>query len=339
MFNRRKFLTKTLLTSVGAGLGLTACGSSTSKQPQADTKAHKQNPHSKPALPIVIATWDNLPAVTAAMNTLEQGQTALDAVEAGVKVVEADPKNITVGIGGLPDRDGYVTLDACIMDSEGNAGSVSFLQKIQHPISVARKVMEETPHVMLVGAGALQFAREQGFEETDLLTAKSKKAWEKWLEEKKYQPEVNIERHDTIGMLAISADGKIAGACTTSGMAYKMHGRVGDSPIIGAGLFLDNEVGGACATGVGEMVLKTLGSFLIVELMRQGYSPQEACEEGIRRIVDKYDSYLGESYQIGYLAINMKGEHGAYSVVKGFEYSIYQEGNSETLASDFKVKE
>lgn len=338
MFSRRKFISKTFLTSIATGLGLIACETTSSDQGEAEVKAPKQNSHSKSSLPVVAATWDNLPATAAAMTVLKQGQSALDAVEEGVKVVEADPKNTTVGIGGFPDRDGFVTLDACIMDAEGNAGSVSFLQNILHPISVARKVMEDTPHVMLTGAGALQFAKEQGFEETDLLTAESKLAWQKWLKEKKYKPVVNVERHDTIGMLALSADGKMSGACTTSGMAFKLHGRVGDSPIIGAGLYVDNEVGGACATGVGELVLKTLGSFLIVELMRQGYSPQEACEEGIRRIVERYPTYMNEAFQIGYLALNMKGEHGAYSILEGFEYSIYQDEKNETIQSDSKVK-
>lgn len=339
MFTRRKFLAKTLVTSIATGLGITACESSTPESSESTPNTQKQNPHSQASLPVVAATWDNLPATTAAMAILEQNKSALDAVEAGVKVVEADPENTTVGIGGFPDRDGFVTLDACIMDAEGNAGSVSFLQNIVHPISVARKVMEETPHVMLTGEGALQFAKEQGFEETDLLTDVSKKAWQEWLIEKQYKPVVNIERHDTIGMLALSADGKMSGACTTSGMAFKLHGRVGDSPIIGAGLYVDNEVGGACATGVGELVLKTLGSFLIVELMRQGYSPQEACEEGIRRIIEKYPSYMGEAFQIGYLALNMKGEHGAYSILEGFEYSLFQQDKNQTIQSDFKIQE
>lgn len=339
MFNRRKFLTNTLFTSIAAGLGLTACDTNAAVEKELEAPPPKQNPHSKASLPVVAATWDNLPATNAAMTALKEGKSALDAVETGVKVVEADPENVTVGIGGLPDRDGYVTLDACIMDAEGNAGSVSFLQNILHPISVARKVMEETPHVMLTGAGALQFAKEQGFEEIELLTEEGKEIWQDWLQEKQYKPVVNIERHDTIGMLALSADGKMSGACTTSGMAFKVHGRVGDSPIIGAGLYVDNEVGGACATGVGELVLKTLGSFLIVELMRQGYSPQEACEEGIRRIVERYPSYLGEPFQIGYLALNMKGEHGAYAILDGFEYSIYQDDKNETIQADFKVKD
>lgn len=214
------------------------------------------------------------------------------------------------------------------MDHTGNCGSVSFLQNIKHPISVARKVMDNTPHVMLSGEGALQFALKNGFHKEDLLTDKARKRWKEWLKDEKYQPIINIENHDTIGLLAIDKKGDIAGACTTSGLAWKMHGRVGDSPIIGAGMFVDNEIGGGCATGVGEAVMKTIGSFLIVELMRQGATPQEACEEGIARIV-KNQNY--KEMQIGYLAINKKGEHGAYAVHKGFDYALHQNGKNQMI--------
>jgi N4-(beta-N-acetylglucosaminyl)-L-asparaginase len=237
---------------------------------------------------------------------------------------------MSVGLGGLPDREGKVTLDACIMDETGNCGSVSFLQHIKHPISVARKVMDETPHVMLSGEGALQFALEQGFPKEDLLTEKAEKRWREWLKESEYKPIINVENHDTIGLLALDKKGDISGACTTSGLSWKMHGRVGDSPVIGAGMYVDNEVGGCCATGVGEAVLKTLGSFLIVELMRQGASPQEACEEGIARIV-KNQNY--KDMQIGYLAINKKGEHGAYAVHPWFNYALYQKGENRMIDS------
>ena len=203
--------------------------------------------------PIVICTWDFYNASARAWEILKDGGSSLDAVEQGVMVEEADVQNQTVGVGGRPDRDGRVTLDACIMDKDGNCGAVLCLQHIAHPISVARKVMEQTPHVMLAGKGAEQFAYEQGFEKTDLLTEKSKQEWLEWKKSSKYQPIINIENHDTIGMLAIDKNGDISGACTTSGMAYKMAGRVGDSPIIGAGLFVDNEVGGATATGRGPV--------------------------------------------------------------------------------------
>lgn len=273
--------------------------------------------------PIVIATWNVENATSKAWEVLKSGGSSLDAVEQGVMIEEADVKNQSVGKGGRPDRDGNVTLDACIMDSEGNCGAVLCIENIVHPISVARKVMEDTPHVMLAGKGAEQFAYEKGFKKENLLTEKSKQEWLEWKKTAQYKPIVNIENHDTIGMLAIDNKGNISGACTTSGMAYKIAGRVGDSPIIGAGLFVDNEVGGATATGVGEEVVRTVGSFLIVELMRQGKSPQEACEEGVRRIIKKNKNKL--DFQIGFIAINKKGETGGYCIQPGFSYRTYSE--------------
>ena len=301
------------------------------------SKIRIENNYSKKGVPIVISTWKHgIDANEGAMQILKTGGRAIDAVEAGVKISEADPNVTSVGYGGLPDREGNVTLDACIMDENGNCGSVSFLKNIKHPISVARKVMEETPHVMLSGKGALQFALEKGFHKEDILTRKAEKRWRERLKDSKYQPIINIENHDTIGLLAIDKYNNISGACTTSGLAWKMHGRVGDSPIIGAGMFLDNEIGGACATGMGEAVLKTLGSFLIVELMRQGASPQEACEEGVDRII-KNQKY--ENMQIGYLAINKNGEHGSYAIHPGFNYALYQENANSLINSYSYIKE
>ena len=287
-------------------------------------------------IPIAICTWDFGNATAKAWEVLEKGGNALDAVHQGVMVEENDLNNSTVGNGGRPDRDGNVTLDACIMDKDGNCGAVLAMQNIANPISVARKVMEETPHVMLAGKGAEQFAYEQGFEKTDLLTEESKQAWVEWKKTSQYKPIINIENHDTIGMLAIDADGDIAGACTTSGMAYKMAGRVGDSPIIGAGLFVDNEVGGATATGVGEEVVRTVGSFLIVELMRQGKSPQEACEEGVKRIIAKNKDK--QDFQIGFIAINKKGETGGYCIHPGFTYRTYTKEGHVNNPSDSYLK-
>ncbi|MEX0291144.1 MAG: isoaspartyl peptidase/L-asparaginase family protein [Flavobacteriaceae bacterium] len=286
----------------------------------------------EPTIPITIATW-NVPNATAkSWEVLDRGGNALDAVEQGVMIEEADVNNQTVGKGGRPDRDGRVTLDACIMDKDSNCGAVLCMENIAHPISVARKVMEETPHVMLAGKGAEKFAYEQGFKKEDLLTEKSRSEWLEWKKTSKYQPIINIENHDTIGMLAIDKNGDIAGACTTSGMAYKIAGRVGDSPIIGAGLFVDNEVGGATATGVGEEVVRTVGSFLIVELMRQGKSPQEACEEGVRRIIAKNKDKL--DFQIGFIAVNKKGETGGYCIQPGFTYRTYNEKGHVNNPSD-----
>lgn len=288
--------------------------------------------------PLVVSTWDfGKTANIAAWEVLEKKVRAVDAVEAGVRVPEADPKNQTIGYGGLPDRDGYVTLDACIMDEFYNCGSVMALQHIMHPISVARLVMEKTPHIVLVGDGALQFALANGFKKENLLTPESEKAWKEWLKEAKYEPEMNIENrlfdkdkdpmpggpdnHDTIGMLAMDAKGNLGGACTTSGMAFKMHGRVGDSPIIGAGLYVDNEVGAATSSGVGEEVIRIVGSHLVVELMRQGYTPEAACKEAVLRII-KRNPEKSKKIQVGFVALNKKGECGAYALQKGFSYSV-----------------
>ena len=273
--------------------------------------------------PIVVSTWDfGIGANAEAWKILSKNGRALDAVEAGVQVPESDPKITTVGFGGLPDRDGRVTLDACIMDEFANCGSVACLEHIVHPISVARKVMEKTPHVMLVGDGALQFALANGFKKENLLTVESEKAWKEWLKKAEYKPIANIENHDTIGMLALDANQNLSAACTTSGMAYKIHGRVGDSPIIGAGLFVDNEIGAATSTGVGEEVIRICGSHLVVELMRQGNSPQEACELAVKRIV-KNQPKKSKEMQVGFLAVNKNGELGAYALQKGFTYAVY----------------
>lgn len=282
----------------------------------------------KDAFPAVISTWDNRRANAAAWAVLAAGGRALDAVEAGARVPEADPKDTSVGYGGFPDRDGHVALDACIMDEFGNAGSVCFLEHIMHPISVARRVLERTPHVMLAGEGALQFALSEGFKKENLLTDVARKAWEEWLVTADYKPVINFERHDTIGMVALDAQGRIAGACTTSGLAFKMRGRVGDSPIIGAGMFADNEVGAAAATGLGEIVLRTLGSFLLVEEMRRGRHPQKAAEIVIRRIARKYPQQAAEN-QVGFVALDKKGRHGAFSIQPGFNYAIYQRGENK----------
>ena len=281
--------------------------------------------------PVVISTWNfGLQANEAAWASLSKGGKALDAVEAGARVPEGDPKETSVGLGGLPDREGHVTLDACIMDENGNIGSVAFLEHIVHPVSVARKVMEKTPHVMLVGEGALQFALANGFKKEKLLTKESEQAWKEWLKEKKYKPIANIENHDTIGILALDANGNLSGACTTSGMAYKMRGRVGDSPIIGAGLYVDNEIGAATSTGVGEEVIRIVGCHLVVELMRQGNSPEVACKLAVERIIQKNPD-KAKTIQVGFLALNKNGEYGAYCLQKGFTFAVYQPtGNTLT---------
>lgn len=293
-----------------------------------------ENAEVKTVKPIVLSTWDfGIEANKAAWQVLSSGGRALDAVEAGVKVPEADPNERSVGLGGRPDRDGHVTLDACIMDEHANIGSVACLEHIVHPISVARAVMEKTPHVMLTGEGALQFALAQGFKKENLLTPESEKEWKEWLKTSQYKPVVNIENHDTIGMIAMDANGNLSGACTTSGMAFKMHGRIGDSPIIGAGLYVDNEIGAATSTGHGEEVIRIAGCHLVVELMRQGKKPEQACKEAVERVIrlQKSRNKNIKDIQVGFIAINKKGEHGAYCVQSGFTYAVYSNETGNKL--------
>ena len=329
---RRKFLKNASLSGIGLSLGSTFANSNYS------TKVNPISTNSdKPSLPVVIATWHVPNATAKAMEILQNNGNVLDAVEQGCMVEEADIKNSTVGKGGLPDRDGNVTLDACVMDKNGNCGSVVYLQNITHAVSVARKVMEDTPHVMLAGEGAKQFAISKGFQAENLLTESSKKAWKEWKVKSEYKPIINIENHDTIGMLAMDKNGDISGACTTSGLAYKMGGRVGDSPIIGSGLFVDNQVGACVATGLGEEVVKTVGSFLVVELMRQGKSPQQACEEAILRIVNKPNSNY-KNFQVGYIAMNKKGETGSYAIHQWFSMTKFQDEKNEQIQSDYFLK-
>ncbi|MBN8718794.1 MAG: N(4)-(beta-N-acetylglucosaminyl)-L-asparaginase [Sediminibacterium magnilacihabitans] len=322
MLHRRRFL------QLGS-LGLSAFSfSSFRSMPTASRK------------PIVISTWDaGIEANKAAWKVLRNGGRALDAVEQGVMVTESS-LNCCVGLGANPDRDGHVTLDACIMDEHANCGSVAFLERIKHPISVARRVMEKTPHVMLVGEGAQQFAVAEGFPlEPDKLSDDAKKSYENWLKKSEYKPVINIENskkstaailtrlengdwnHDTIGMVAMDAEGNLSGSCTTSGMAFKMRGRLGDSPIIGAGLYVDNEVGAATATGQGEDVIRICGTHLVVELMRQGLSPENACKKAVERII-RIKGAKAKEIQVGFIAINKRGEYGGYCIQKGFNFAV-----------------
>lgn len=303
--------------------------------------------------PVVISTWDaGIEANKEAWKILREGGRAFDAVEQGVMQTESTI-NCCVGLGGNPDRDGTVTLDACIMDEYGNAGGVLALERIKHPISVARRVLEKTPHVYLVADGAQKFAVEQGFPlEPAVLSEEAKKEYQKWLQKSAYKPKVNIEQtqsgkgqsafvpgrlsggafnHDTIGMIALDANGNLSGSCTTSGMAFKMRGRVGDSPIIGAGLFVDNEIGAAVSTGLGEEVIKICGTHLVVELMRQGYTPLNACKEAVRRIVKHNGEKKAREIQVGFLALNKNGEYAGYAIQSGFSYAVCDSDNSNIL--------
>ena len=282
-----------------------------------------------------ISTWKTTEANQKAGQMLDKGEHALDAAVAGVAIEEENPKNTTVGYGGAPDRTGKVTLDACVMNHLGDCGSVVAVENIVNVARLAKDVMEKTPHVMLSGKGAEEFAISQGYKKTDLLTDQSKKEWEEWLKDQDYRPIINIENHDTIGMLCIDKNNNLSGACTTSGLAYKMKGRVGDSPIIGSGLFIDNKIGGAVATGLGEEVVKTVGSFLVVELMRQGLSPQEACEKAVKRIVS--NNSQENKFQVAYIAMNKKGEVGSYSIEPGFTYMDYVNGENKEIFSNSEL--
>lgn len=327
MSTRRKFLQSSVFSSVAVLFGKTGFAAN-----ETDTVVTGN--------PIVISTWDaGINANKGAWQILGKGGRALDAVEAGVMVTEAE-QSCCVGLGANPDREGIVTLDACIMDEHANCGSVAFLERIKHPIAVARRVMEKTPHVMLVGSGAQQFAVAEGFPlEEQKLSEDAKKAYQEWLKKSEYKPVINIENskgqgtfaaaqlksgewnHDTIGMVAMDTYGNLSGSCTTSGMGFKMRGRLGDSPIIGAGLFVDNEVGAVTATGQGEDVIRMSGSHTVVELMRQGLSPEAACKKAVERII-KIKGDKAKEIQVGFIAINKKGEIGAYCIQKGFNYAV-----------------
>lgn len=336
MSDRREFIKKAALGSVGLSTGISCTEYSRNKKEViADAK--------KQLKPLIISTWNHgLAANAEAWKQLKNGSSSLDAIVAGVGISEADPEVQSVGYGGLPDKEGKVTLDACIMNHKSDCGSVSFLQGIKHPIAVAKKVLDNTPHIMLSGKGALKFALSQGFKEENLLTEKSEMKWKKWLNHSNYKPIINIENHDTISMLVLDENGNLSAGCTTSGAAWKMHGRVGDSPIVGAGLFLDNQVGAAAATGLGEAVIRTSGSAMVVEQMRLGKSPTEACKTIVERVYNLHKNHKDMSYlQVGFIAVNKQGDYGGYSMRSGFNYAIHDEtdkGNRIENAS-FKIED
>jgi isoaspartyl peptidase/L-asparaginase-like protein (Ntn-hydrolase superfamily) len=278
-----------------------------------------------PSAPLALATWKfGLTAMTVAAPMLAAGADTLDAAEKGVNAVELDPSVTSVGYGGYPNSEGEVETDAAVMTSNPHRyGAVAALRGIATPCSVARRVMEKTPHCLLAGEGARKFALEQGFTERNMLTPKAKEAWEKWKAAGGNKP----AGHDTIGFIARDKKGGMAAVLSTSGLAWKLPGRVGDSPIGGAGLFVDAEAGAACGTGVGEEVMRTAGCAVIVELMRRGIKPQAAVEEALRRILRTSPSAAGNpKVQVGYLAFNLKGEVGAASLAPGFDYAIWREG-------------
>lgn len=352
---RSEFLKTLGLGALGSLIATGAEGASGARNPQRAARsgaegARNQQPVASdgaegaraagagPSSAMSIGTWPFAEHTTrAALEAMQMGSSALDAVELGVKICEADPRERSVGLGGRPDRDGRVTLDACIMDHLGNIGAVAACEQVVHVSSLARAVMERTPHVMLVGDGATQFAREQGFPLQNLLVPESEAEWKKWLEKAEYQPIPNIENHDTIGQLTLDAEGRLAGCCTTSGMAFKMHGRVGDSPIIGAGLYVDGEVGAATATGHGEEVVRTVGSFRVVAAMKAGKSPQQACEDAVREIHQLFVR-RGKPWadtQIGFIAMDLKGRVGGFALRPGFSYAVATAKGVEVRPSAF----
>jgi N4-(beta-N-acetylglucosaminyl)-L-asparaginase len=327
MQHRRSFLKKTL-----AALGAIPIFNSLQSFGAAPIMASKPNG-------LIISTWyAGINANKAAWTIINKKGKAIDAVEAGVKVTELE-KNCCVGLNGRPDKDGFVTLDASIMDDKNRCGAVAMLQHIKHPISVARAVMEKSPHVLLAAEGALQFAMQHGFKkEKRGLEKESEKQYRKWLKKSKYKPIINIEggkaNHDTIGMLAQDKFNNISGSCTTSGMAYKLHGRVGDSPIIGAGLFVDNQIGACTSSGVGEEVIRIAGAHLVVEFMRNGDHPALACKKAIERIVEKSPNNLKEM-QVGFIAVNKNSQYGAYALQKGFQYAVKTDSFERLLDSEY----
>jgi len=276
--------------------------------------------------PIFIATWPfGLAACERSRSELKSSGSLLNAVERGINLTELDESVDSVGVGGLPNAEGVVQLDASFMDgTHQRAGSVAGLEGFANPISIARRVMEKTKHVMLVGQDAAKFAKQQKFEKQDLLTAKSRQRWEQWKAAQQAGTNGVDKSHDTIALLGLGADGHLCGGCSTSGLAFKLPGRVGDSPLIGGGLYVDGQVGAAGATGVGENVLRYCATFLIVEFMRQGKSPTDACEAAIRRI-SAGDGKPPSALSVNFVAVNKAGQIGAAGTDKEFVCAVVDE--------------
>ncbi|MCK4966964.1 N(4)-(beta-N-acetylglucosaminyl)-L-asparaginase [bacterium] len=336
--SRRNFIKE------GAGAGLFF--SLTNRFSQKENTAAVQRP-------VVITSGKKfgLEANEAVWEVLMQGGSALDAVEKGANTAEANPENIGVGYGGIPNEDGIVELDASVMCGKtGNAGAVGGLRNIKHPSSVARLVMERTDHVMLAGGGALEFAKAHGFKEENLLTEKTRKIWLKWKENLSpkddwFPPPGSKEKIEkpqgTINILAVDKYGDIAGITTTSGLGFKISGRLGDSPIIGAGLYVDNNVGAAGATGRGEEVIKVCGSYQIVENMRNGMTPQQACEDVCKRIIEWHKGKI--SFNDKFVAVNKAGLTGCASLIKKkntkeLTYTVYDERGNKEYFGKFIIK-
>jgi N4-(beta-N-acetylglucosaminyl)-L-asparaginase len=298
-----------------------------------------------PGTPRVVASGNGIRATDKAMEIIKAGGDPLDAVIAGVNIVEDDPNDMSVGYGGLPNEDGVVELDASVMYGPTHtAGAVAALRNIKNPSKVARLVMDRTDHVLLVGEGALKFARAHGFKEEELLTDKSREAWLRWKEtmsdrDNWFPPKTEklpedlrsvMSTYGTINCIAIDAAGRLAGVTTTSGLSWKLSGRVGDSPIIGAGLYVDNEIGAAGSTGRGEANLQTCASYRIVEAMGRGVGPEEACLKACEAIVAKTklvprlcDDQGRPKFGLNFYALNKKGEFGGACLFQGGRYAVH----------------
>jgi len=313
--SRRRFFETTAL-----GAGVLAFSPSTGQESSRD------RPYSPP---LVISTWKHgVTASRAAMKILQAGGSVLDAVERGINEVERDPEVSSVGVGGLPNEEGEVELDASIMGENLRCGSVMGLRKIATPISVARRVMEKTRHIQLAGAGALHFALKQGFPVAELLTPRSRKRWREWRDSPQRKVPGQVD-HDTVTSLALDGRRSLAAGCSTSGLAWKIPGRIGDSPVVGAGIYCDGEVGAAGATGIGEEILRICGSFFIVEMMRAGRSPSEAIGEALGRVA-RADP-LNRKRQVAFIALSRNGEIGAGAMLTGFQAAIATGDGQELL--------
>jgi N4-(beta-N-acetylglucosaminyl)-L-asparaginase len=299
----------------------------------------RQQPSGGQGVPIAISSGNGFKTTQKAMDMMRAGEDTLDAAIAGVNIVELDPNDQSVGYGGLPNEAGVVELDACCMHGPTwRAGAVASIQNIKTPSSVARLVMQRTDHVLLVGKGALEFAKAHGFKEEDLLTDKSRQAWLRWKERLSKEDDwldddevkADFKRPTgTITCLAMNERGDISGTTTTSGLAFKIPGRVGDSPIIGAGLYVDNEVGACGSTGRGEAVILSCGSRTVVENMRHGIKPMDAILDVLKRICDQTKSPRlltapgRPNFDVNFYAFNKKGEYAAARIYKGGSYAVH----------------
>lgn len=313
---RRRFFINSLLSGAAGTLGAICLPTNLFAAPELTEEGEE------PVSPLVISSWTyGLKANANAFKVLVNGGTALDAVEQGIRAMEEDPNEPCAGIGALPDKKGRVTLDASIMDHNLNVGSVAGLEHILHPVSVARSIMEKSNCTSIVGEGALEFALNQGYERTNLLTSKADIEWQEWLNNKHYKRSPDFNHTDTVATLAIDKFGNMSGATSSGGVAFKEPQSIYDSAVIGAGLFVDNEIGAAVATGGTGDAIRVAGAHLVVELLRQGKNPQEACFEAVERIF-RYRADKMDNNNIAFLALTKKGVYGGFSLQSGFTFAV-----------------